>query len=68
MAAFRNIRWICGGLEKEGGLGSLSEPLETVRKAYVIGREAAQFAMKLGVEAEEVRLWKEKFVEMETEQ
>ncbi len=52
LAAFRNIRWICGGLEKEGGLGSLSEPLETVRKAYVIGREAAQFAMKLGVEAE----------------
>ena len=52
LAAFKNIRWICGGLEKEGGLGSLSEPLETVRKAYVIGREAAQFAMKLGVEAE----------------
>ena len=52
LAAFRNIRWICGGLEKDGGLGSLSEPLETVRKAYVIGREAAQFAMKLGVEAE----------------
>ena len=52
LAAFKNIRWICGGLEKEGGLGSLSEPLETVRKAYVIGREAAQFAMKLGGEAE----------------
>ena len=52
LAAFKNIRWICGGLEKGGGLGSLSEPLETVRKAYVIGREAAQFAMKLGVEAE----------------
>ena len=52
LAAFKNIRWICGGLEKDGGLGSLSEPLETVRKAYVIGREAAQFAMKLGVEAE----------------
>ncbi|WP_448326701.1 UDP-N-acetylmuramoyl-L-alanine--D-glutamate ligase [Sulfitobacter sp. M13] len=52
LAAFQNIRWICGGLEKEGGLGSLSEPIETVRKAYVIGREAAQFAMKLGVEAE----------------
>jgi UDP-N-acetylmuramoylalanine--D-glutamate ligase len=52
VAAFQNIRWICGGLEKEGGLGDLAKPLETVRKAYVIGREAAQFAMKLGVEAE----------------
>ncbi|MBW4960477.1 UDP-N-acetylmuramoyl-L-alanine--D-glutamate ligase [Sulfitobacter sp. CW3] len=52
VAAFQNIRWICGGLEKEGGLGDLTNPLPTVRKAYVIGREAAQFAMKLGVEAE----------------
>jgi len=52
VAAFQNIRWICGGLEKEGGLGDLAKPLETVRKAYVIGREAAQFAMKLGVDAE----------------
>ena len=52
LAAFKNIRWICGGLEKEGGLGSLSEPLETVRKAYVIGREAAGFAMQLNVQTE----------------
>ncbi len=52
LAAFRNIRWICGGLEKEGGLGALTDPVSTVRKAYVIGRDAAQFAMKLGVEAE----------------
>jgi len=52
LAAFENIRWICGGLEKDGGLGALAEALPTVRKAYVIGREAAQFAMRLGVEAE----------------
>lgn len=52
LQAFDKIRWICGGLEKEGGLGALSEALPTVRKAYVIGREAAQFAMKLGGEAE----------------
>ncbi len=52
LAAFQNIRWICGGLEKEGGLAALSGAVSTVRKAYVIGREAAQFAMQLSVEAE----------------
>jgi UDP-N-acetylmuramoylalanine--D-glutamate ligase len=52
LAAFKNIRWICGGLEKEGGLGGLADATETVRKAYVIGREAAGFAMQLKVETE----------------
>jgi UDP-N-acetylmuramoylalanine--D-glutamate ligase len=52
LAAFKNIRWICGGLEKEGGLDGLSDAGATVKKAYVIGREAAGFAMQLSVEAE----------------
>ena len=52
LQAFSNIRWICGGLEKEGGLAGLAAAASSVRKAYVIGREAAQFAMQLQVEAE----------------
>ncbi|MGR3463318.1 UDP-N-acetylmuramoyl-L-alanine--D-glutamate ligase [Limimaricola sp.] len=53
LAAFPRIRWICGGLEKEGGLSGLGAGLEHVAKAYVIGREAEAFAVKLpGVEAE----------------
>ncbi|MGR3593696.1 MAG: UDP-N-acetylmuramoyl-L-alanine--D-glutamate ligase [Limimaricola soesokkakensis] len=53
LAAFPRIRWICGGLEKEGGLSGLGEELSHVAKAYVIGREAEAFAVKLsGVEAE----------------
>jgi len=52
LQAFQNIRWICGGLEKEGGLAGLAEPSVSVRKAYVIGREAAGFAMQLKPEAE----------------
>ena len=53
LGAFTNIRWICGGLEKEGGLDALLPAAGSVVKAYVIGREAAQFAVKLrGVEAE----------------
>ncbi|MDC1231172.1 UDP-N-acetylmuramoyl-L-alanine--D-glutamate ligase [Octadecabacter sp.] len=52
LAAFEKVRWICGGLEKEGGLDALL-PAPTVVKAYVIGREAAAFAMKLkGLEVE----------------
>jgi UDP-N-acetylmuramoylalanine--D-glutamate ligase len=46
LAAFDKVRWICGGLEKDGGLDGLL-PAPTVVKAYVIGREAAAFAMKL---------------------
>ncbi|NDV00364.1 UDP-N-acetylmuramoyl-L-alanine--D-glutamate ligase [Pseudoroseicyclus tamaricis] len=53
LAAFPRIRWICGGLEKEGGLGRLEPHLGHVVKAYVIGREAEAFARQLpGVEAE----------------
>lgn len=52
LGAFARIRWICGGLEKEGGLGPLLPATGSVTKAYVIGREAANFAMQLNVEAE----------------
>ena len=52
LAAFTSIRWICGGLQKEGGLGALNAATGAVKKAYVIGREAAQFAMQLEVDAQ----------------
>ena len=53
LSAFKSIRWICGGLEKDGGLDALTAAAGEVRRAYVIGREAAQFAMHLnGVETE----------------
>lgn len=52
LAAFKNIRWICGGLEKEGGLDALCAETGSVRKAYVIGREAAGFALQLSCETE----------------
>lgn len=48
LAAFPRVRWICGGLEKEGGLDGLQPVLGSVSKAYVIGREAEGFALKLG--------------------
>ncbi len=52
LAAFPRIRWICGGLEKEGGLTGFKGRTGAVAKAYVIGREAAAFALQLDVESE----------------
>ena len=54
LQAFKNIRWICGGLQKEGGLGGVVAHLDNVAKAYVIGREAAEFARQLDGAATEV--------------
>ncbi|HAV07266.1 MAG TPA: UDP-N-acetylmuramoyl-L-alanine--D-glutamate ligase, partial [Rhodobacteraceae bacterium] len=34
LEAFENIRWICGGLEKDGGLSGLQPGLKNVKKAY----------------------------------
>ena len=47
LSAYKAIRWICGGLEKDGGLGALTPALGSVVKAYVIGREARGFALQL---------------------
>lgn len=54
LLAFDRIRWVCGGLMKEGGLAALAPGLPHVAKAYVIGREAAQFA--LGLDATEAEV------------
>jgi len=52
LLAFERIRWICGGLEKDGGIAGLKPGLHHVTRAYVIGREAAGFAVQLeGVDA-----------------
>jgi UDP-N-acetylmuramoylalanine--D-glutamate ligase len=48
LGAFTRIRWICGGLEKEGGMSALAPAAGAVVKAYVIGREAAAFVLHLG--------------------
>ncbi len=51
LGAFKNIRWICGGLQKEGGLSGLGDGTANVRKAYVIGREAEDFARQLPMDS-----------------
>ena len=47
LQAFPKIRWICGGLQKDGGLAALLPHVGAVQKAYVIGREADDFARQL---------------------
>ncbi len=48
LLAFPRIRWIAGGLGKEGGIASLQQALGSVAKAYLIGHSAREFALQLG--------------------
>ncbi|MDZ4095972.1 MAG: UDP-N-acetylmuramoyl-L-alanine--D-glutamate ligase [Paracoccaceae bacterium] len=48
LQAFPRIRWIAGGLGKEGGIAGLTPFLGFVVKAYLIGHSARDFALELG--------------------
>ncbi len=48
LQAFPRIRWIAGGLGKEGGIEALAPHLGAVAKAYLIGHSARDFALQLG--------------------
>jgi UDP-N-acetylmuramoylalanine--D-glutamate ligase len=48
LQAFQNIRWIVGGMGKDGGLAGLEPYLAAVRKAYLIGHSARDFALQIG--------------------
>ncbi|ARJ68635.1 UDP-N-acetylmuramoyl-L-alanine--D-glutamate ligase [Paracoccus contaminans] len=54
LLAFDNIRWIAGGLAKEGGIAALVPHLGRVAKAYLIGHSARDFALQLGGTPHEV--------------
>lgn len=48
LQAFPKIRWIAGGLGKEGGIKGLLPFIGSVQKAYLIGHSARDFALELG--------------------
>lgn len=48
LQAFPRIRWIAGGLGKEGGIAALEPCFGAVAKAYLIGHSARDFALQLG--------------------
>jgi UDP-N-acetylmuramoylalanine--D-glutamate ligase len=47
LAVYPDIFWIAGGKPKEGGISSLVSFFPRVRKAYLIGEAASQFARTL---------------------
>ncbi|ESW60504.1 MAG: UDP-N-acetylmuramoyl-L-alanyl-D-glutamate synthetase [Rhodobacter sp. CACIA14H1] len=48
LQAFDRIRWIVGGMGKEGGIAALQPLLGSVVKAYLIGHSARDFALQIG--------------------
>ncbi len=48
LQAFGRVRWIAGGLGKDGGIAALAPHLGSVVKAYLIGHSAREFALQLG--------------------
>jgi UDP-N-acetylmuramoylalanine--D-glutamate ligase len=52
LACFENIFWIAGGKPKTGGITSLAEFFPRIRKAYLIGEAANDFAATLDGKAE----------------
>ncbi|MDO5642776.1 MAG: UDP-N-acetylmuramoyl-L-alanine--D-glutamate ligase, partial [Paracoccus sp. (in: a-proteobacteria)] len=54
LQAFPRIRWIAGGLGKEGGIAALLPHLGNVVKAYLIGHSARDFALQLAETPHEV--------------
>jgi UDP-N-acetylmuramoylalanine--D-glutamate ligase len=54
LQAFPRIRWIAGGMGKEGGIKALVPHLGSVVKAYLIGHSARDFALELGATPYEI--------------
>ncbi|HSF63907.1 MAG TPA: UDP-N-acetylmuramoyl-L-alanine--D-glutamate ligase [Paracoccaceae bacterium] len=54
LQAFPRIRWIAGGLGKDGGITALAPHLGSVVKAYLIGHSARDFALQIGQTPHEI--------------
>ena len=54
LQAFPAIRWIAGGMGKDGGIAALQPHLGPVVKAYLIGHSARDFALQLGQTPHEI--------------
>ena len=50
LSSFADIFWIAGGKPKLGGITSLAEYFPRIRKAYLIGEAAHEFAATLGTQ------------------
>ncbi len=50
LSSFADIFWIAGGKPKAGGITSLAGYFPRIRKAYLIGEAASEFAATLGAD------------------
>ena len=48
LSSFADIFWIAGGRAKAGGITGLEDHFPRIRKAYLVGEAAAEFATTLG--------------------
>ncbi|MEX2519769.1 MAG: UDP-N-acetylmuramoyl-L-alanine--D-glutamate ligase, partial [Paracoccaceae bacterium] len=48
LSTYERIRWIAGGVPKEGGIAPLAPLFSRVAKTYLIGQATAEFAETLG--------------------
>ncbi len=48
LSSFADIFWIAGGKPKQGGIAGLTEYFPRIRKAYLIGEAAEEFAENAG--------------------
>jgi UDP-N-acetylmuramoylalanine--D-glutamate ligase len=54
LASFDDIYWIAGGEAKEGGIDGLQSFFPKIRKSYLIGKAATEFAATLGERPHEI--------------
>ena len=52
LLTFPNIRWICGGKQKEGDFSKINKALVNVQKAYVIGADSAGYSNQISCDYE----------------
>ena len=52
LLTFPNIRWICGGKQKEGDFSKINKALVNVQKAYVIGADSKSYSNQISCDYE----------------
>lgn len=52
LLTFPNIRWICGGKQKEGDFSKINKALVNVQKAYVIGADSKSYSSQISCDYE----------------
>jgi len=52
LKTFSQVRWICGGQQKEEDISRLNNVISNVKKAYIIGSDTTKFSSQISCELE----------------